>query len=226
MRSQRSISMLGVLLVAFILVSTPTYASARVNMEFKDAPLVDVFQILGEIDGLNVLVDRSVVGNVSFVLKDLSVNEALELVSKTTGYQYKVVGNTLVVATPERLRAGFSTEDFAFVAVDNVDANSARALLNLVVPNVRAYVDSELQLLVLYGTSQDLELAARVVKEYDKPAFVPVETQLETDSSDTILLKTQVLAVRYGNGSRILGSILESYPDRSFRWENESKRLI
>ena len=36
---------------------TPALGQGRVNMEFKQAPLVDVFQILGQLGGYNVLVD-------------------------------------------------------------------------------------------------------------------------------------------------------------------------
>ena len=45
-----------------------------VDMEFRDAPLVDVFQVLGGMGGLNVLVDPSVSGTVSFYL-NLGVHE-------------------------------------------------------------------------------------------------------------------------------------------------------
>ena len=59
--------------VLVLMLVAPVLASPSVNMEFKEAPLVDVFQILGEIGGLNVSVDRSVQGNASFVLRDLIV---------------------------------------------------------------------------------------------------------------------------------------------------------
>ena len=61
-------------------------AQHLLDMEFKGAPLVDVFQILGEIGGYNVLVDPSVKGHVSFYLKELTLDEALDLVARTTGF--------------------------------------------------------------------------------------------------------------------------------------------
>ena len=42
----------------------PVLASVVVNMEFNQAPLVDVFQILGQLGGC-VLVDPAVTGEVS-----------------------------------------------------------------------------------------------------------------------------------------------------------------
>lgn len=82
----------SVLALCMVLVLTsafsPVLGKERVNMEFKQAPLVDVFQILGQLGGYNVLVDPSVSGQVSFVLNDLPVEEALDLVTRTTGFRY------------------------------------------------------------------------------------------------------------------------------------------
>jgi type II secretory pathway component HofQ len=107
-----------VLVVSLVLllagVSSPVLAQQLVNMEFQQAPLVDVFQILGQIGGYNVLVDPSVSGNVSFTLNDLTVEEALDLVTRTTGYRYQIVGNTMVVASQQRLKSEFGTQDFTF----------------------------------------------------------------------------------------------------------------
>lgn len=213
--------------VLVLMLVAPVLASPLVNMEFKEAPLVDVFQILGEIGGLNVLVDRSVQGNVSFVLRDLTVQEALDLVARTTGYRYKLVGNTIVVATEERLRQGFSSDDFAFIAVEHVDAVSAQDLLRMIVPQVRAYVDEERQLLVVYGTSGDLELAERVIAQYDRPAFAALpETPAEVKADDGPVLVSQTIKVQYGDGAKILARLLEAYPERSFRWDSQTRLLV
>lgn len=214
--------------VLVLLLAAPVLASPLVNMEFKEAPLVDVFQILGEIGGLNVLVDRSVQGNVSFVLRDLTVPEALDLVARTTGYRYKLVGKTLVVATEERLRQGFSSDDFAFIAVEHVDAASAQDLLRLIVPQVRAYVDEERQLLVLYGISGDLELAQRVIDQYDRPGLAALpESPAEEKAADGLpVLVTQTIKVEYGDGAQILARLLEAYPERTFRWDSQTRLIV
>ncbi len=108
--------MLAVALIFMLLAASLSAAAAEmVNMEFKQAPLVDVFQILGQLGGgYNVLVDPSVTGQVTFALSNLTVEEALDLVTRTTGYRYKLVGNTLVIGSDQRLRTEFGKEDFRF----------------------------------------------------------------------------------------------------------------
>ena len=106
---------------------------------------------LGQLGGYNVLVDPAVTGEVSFVLRDLTLEEALDLVTKTTGYGYELVGNTLVISTAQRLKTEFGTEDVRFVSIKHVDVQDAQRLVQLVVPGV-SYVDPELNLLVLTGS--------------------------------------------------------------------------
>ena len=53
-----------------------------IDMEFRDAPVGDVYHVLGELAGLNVLVDASVKGTISLYLKELTIESALELISK------------------------------------------------------------------------------------------------------------------------------------------------
>ncbi|MGI6641757.1 MAG: secretin and TonB N-terminal domain-containing protein [Limnochordia bacterium] len=218
---------LGMLVLLLILTATPILADTLVNMEFKEAPLVDVFQILGEIGGWNVLVDPSVKGNVSFVLKDLSVEEALELVTRTTGYRYKVVGNTLVVATEERLRTEFSSEEFVFIALNHVDVNSARGLLSMVLPRVRIYADDTRQLMVVYGSPAELEMAQKVIREYDHPGMA-VKTVAEEapPAKEEIPLKSEAVPVIYGDGAAIIRSLAVAFPSRTFHWDAQTRRII
>ena len=75
-------------------------------MEFSNAPLADVFHILGELAGYNVLIDPSVSGTVSFYLRDQPIATALDLVSRTTGYSYHIVEQHLSNSIRGKTAAG------------------------------------------------------------------------------------------------------------------------
>lgn len=211
----------------------PVLAQERVNMEFKQAPLVDVFQILGQLGGHNVLVDPSVQGNVSFVLNDLPVEEALDLVTRTTGYRYKVMGNTLIIASEARLKSEFGTEDFSFVSVEHVQAQAARDLLSLVVPGVRSYVDEELNLVVLFGLTSDLKLAEQVLRQYDRqaagvsvPATATVVSQVVAEPMEEVEpLVRNAVYVRYADGQGIVEMLGRLWPQREFGWDAGTRYL-
>ena len=220
MKRQMVVSLLVIALVLGI--ASVSFANQRVlNMEFKDAPLVDVFQILGDVGGYNVLVDPSVQGTVSFYLRDLTVIEALELVAKTTGFSYRVVGNTLVVATSERLIQEFSIEEFSFVFLNNVSVADAQALIGIVSPLVRSYTDAERQLIVLYGKSEDIDGAKVVLEQYDRRG-VGV-TAVANGEEDPVVdrVESYNMGVYYADGQDILRLVRQMYPSREFGWDGQ-----
>ena len=228
MRARRLILVITVLLV-FASVISPAFAKDLVNMEFKQAPLVDVFQILGQLGGYNVLVDPAVTGEATFSLKDLSFEEALDLVTRTTGYRYKLMGNTLVIASDQRLKTEFGTQDFSFVPVQYVDVAAAQRLVTLVVPNVKSYVDQDQNLLVIYGLTSDLDLAKSILKQYDQKSFASApeqEAAVEVAAEPEIALSTRAVGVLYGSGSEILAQLRREWPGRDFRWDESTQSII
>ena len=146
-------------LVLIMASASSALASSILNMEFEDAPLPNIFKVIGQSGGYNVLVDPSVSGEFSFVLKNMSVTEALDLVTRTTGYRYRLLGNTLIIGTEDRLKSEFGTEDVIFALVENVPVEKAAQMVDLMVPSVTTYVDEDVNLLVLFGLSTDLKFA-------------------------------------------------------------------
>ena len=224
--------LLIVRLALLALVSSPVSASQMVNMEFQQAPLVDVFQILGQLGGYNVLVDPSVTGDVSFVLNDLTVEEALDLVTRTTGYRYQLVGNTLVVASEARLKAEFGTEDVRFVSVKYVEVEAAQKLVSLMVPGVRSYVDPALDLVILYGVTSDLDVAEQVLKQYDRQGSMrptqPVpqaQSVAEETKGEEGQLVSSSITLLYAEGAPILDAVRQGFPHRELVWNDQTRML-
>lgn len=206
-------------------IPAPALANQVVNMEFQQAPLVDVFQILGQLGGYNVLVDPSVSGQVSFSLKDLSVEEALDLVTRTTGYRYQIIGNTMVVASQQRLKSEFGTERFAFVVVEHVPVESAQRLITLLVPGLKSYIDANLDLLVISGFDSDVDQALQVIQQYDRKVFAPVTPATAVPSTPDVPVTQQSAPVYYGDGVHITGLLLQSFPELEFKWEERTHTI-
>lgn len=219
-----------------VVACTPVLAADLANMEFRRAPLVEVLQILGQLGGYNVLVDPSVQGEVSFVLNDLSLEEALDLVTRTTGYRYQLIGNTLVFASEQRLQSEFGNEGVRFVSIEHVSADAARGLISLVVPNVRSFVDTALNLVVLYGIESDLQVAEQILKEYDRQAGrlgapvvavaapeQPQEVKKQVEESEPLVFNA--VPVEFAEGAKILEMVRQLLPDREFAFHPESRLL-
>lgn len=146
-----------------------------VDMEFDGARLADVLRVLGELGGYNVIVDPGVQQQVSFRLQGMTVDEALEMVIRTSGYSYRVLGNTLVVGTEATLQQRFDKTESSIVPLRYADPETLLPVLRLVVPGVEAQVDVTQRALVLRGTPAELAQAEQIVRERDVRPLVSQE---------------------------------------------------
>lgn len=139
------------------------------DMEFDGAKLADVLRILAELAGYNVIVDSEVQGSVTYRLQDMSIDEAIEMVVRTSGYSYRTMGNTIVVATEATLRTRFDTVQTRLFPLKHADPAALLPVLRLLVPGIEAHADTIQQALVVRGTSDELDAVQRLVHERDVP---------------------------------------------------------
>lgn len=83
------------------LVGSPPVAGAEVDVSFDRAPVHEVLRVLAQAEGVNLIVDQGVVGEVTINARGMEAREAIELVAAVRGLHVEQVGNTLIVsATP------------------------------------------------------------------------------------------------------------------------------
>lgn len=177
--------------------SAPAAQDQIVDMTFQKADIADVFQVLGELAGLNVLVDPSATGQVTFFLQRIGAMEAIDLVARASGLGYKVVDGTLVVAAPQRLAAQFARETVATVTVRYISPADAERLVKTVVPGVQTVVDGRSSALVMRGSEEDVARASELVTRHD----VPTIPELQFDSAP---LGTVLLALAQAGGMSLV----------------------
>lgn len=67
------------------------------NLSFRDASVRAVLSELSRLGNINILVDKSVTGNITGDLKDMTVSEALDSVLAASGLQSRTIDNNTVV---------------------------------------------------------------------------------------------------------------------------------
>lgn len=76
-----------------------------VTFNFVDTDIRDVFKMLSEKSDLNIVLDPSVTGKVTLALRDVPMEEAMELILRVNSLSYHRIGKSLLVASPEKLDA-------------------------------------------------------------------------------------------------------------------------
>lgn len=85
--------------------SGPTSAQRRVSLDFVDTQVVLILKALAEQSGANIVTAPTVQGTISVTLRNVTVQSALELITKLAGVRYAYVDGTYIVGSPEFMRS-------------------------------------------------------------------------------------------------------------------------
>jgi type II secretory pathway component GspD/PulD (secretin) len=157
-----------------IFLQAATAAQKLIDLEFKEARIQDVLQVLRRLGDFNIVADPQVTGEVTVYLKRVTVREAVGLVAQAAGYSYHFEGNTVHIASEQRLGALFAPSALpTFEPVrkvynlQNADAAQAVAMLSRMLPGVNAVADASRNLVVLSAGPDQLRKAEALLLDYD-----------------------------------------------------------
>jgi len=73
-------------------------SSRRFSLEFRDADIKDVLRLLGQENGMNILVGDEVTGKVTVSFKEVTLDQALDSIVQSFGYSYTTSDGIVVVS--------------------------------------------------------------------------------------------------------------------------------
>lgn len=155
-----------------------SYGSASagtVTLDVKNADIVDVLKVLAEQSGQNIVATQNVKGTTTVDLHNVPLKEALDLIVRTNGLDYRQVGNVYVVGTPADLAAQFgqsgqvATQSVAFPIKYANPADLAKQLAT-VIPANNFTVDARTDTLLVTGTPDIIQSARNYLALSDIPA--------------------------------------------------------
>ncbi|MGH7824613.1 MAG: type IV pilus secretin PilQ [Candidatus Binatia bacterium] len=82
-----------------------TYTGQKISLDFKDADIKNVFRLLAEVSGLNMIVTPDVNRRVTIRLIEVPWDQALNLLIDTNGLVKEQVGNVVRISTAGALKA-------------------------------------------------------------------------------------------------------------------------
>jgi type II secretion system protein D len=143
-------------------------STGRFTLEFVDAELVDVFQALATQSGVNVVVSGSVKGKTTLRLRNVTLDQAMNLVTKLNGLDYAWVEAAYVVGTPEEVRAMRVSElRTQAIVLQHIRPEYAQEVLTKLAPDVTVSTQKGSRTILLLGTESSLGKAQRALAEMD-----------------------------------------------------------
>ena len=167
-----------------------TSSSDDVTLDFVGADINDVLKALAMQTHTNIVSGNDVKGPITVSLAHVSLEEALDLITKLSGYQYAKVGHTYLVGTPAAIHAlteaGTAQEPpvTAVISFTYADPQGLVDALKQLLPNLKATPGKSAGaqtgggVIVLTGTPEDVESARRLVADSENAISRNVATSV------------------------------------------------
>ncbi len=173
----------------------------RVTLEFRDAPLRSVFDVLSRASGINFIFDRDLRADakISILVRDIALDEALEQLTTANGLARRVVnGNTLLIypAQPQKLRE-YQDQVVHNFFLENADAKQIGSLFRTVLKVRDMFIDEKRNLVVLRDTPEVVAMAVKLVAAHDQP-------------EPEVMLEVEILEIKH----TVLDELGIKFPDQ------------
>jgi type II secretory pathway component GspD/PulD (secretin) len=182
-------------------------AAKRFSLDFVATDMVDVLKALSAQSGANIALSGKVSGQVTLRLTDVTVEEALVVVTKLNGLDFALLDHTYVVGTPEEVKAIVAVPpppdmpQTRVVALKYMPPDDAIALLAAAEPGLQCSA-SPTGGLVLRATPAALDRAAALLAGVDVAPAVGVADRA-------------VYTVKYAEPFELMETLKAVFPDRT-----------
>jgi general secretion pathway protein D len=178
-----------------------------ITLEFRDAPLRSVFDMIGRQSGLNFVFDRDVRLDVRATLfaRNTPVTNAIDMLMMSGQLAKKVVDANTLLIYPDQPQKHNAYQELLVKSfyLGNADAKSTMAMLRTLVKTKDLYVDERLNLLVMRDTPAAIRLAEKIVAVQD---LAEPEVMLDVEVLEVKRGRLLDLGVQYPNQFTLLNT--------------------
>jgi general secretion pathway protein D len=168
-----------------------------VTLEFRDAPLRQVFEALSRSSGINFVFDKDVRADarITIFLRSVTLDEAMRVVLGTQQLDRKLLNDSSVLIFPNTAAKQREHQELITrtLYLTNADVKQVQAMVRTIAKVRDIHIDERLNLLIVRDTPEVLRLVEKLIASVDLPepeVMLEVEVmELATDQVDTLGLK-------------------------------------
>lgn len=194
------------------------YRGTKISMDFYNADIHNVFRLISDVSGLNIVVGDDIKGKVTLRLIDVPWDQALDLILATQGLGMVRVGNVIRIAPAETLRKEQDTarqaaqaqldarkkkEELEPLVTEYIQINYAKA--EDLVPRIEEVMsergkvtfDERTNMLIVHDIRKSIENIRFLVKTLDK---VTPQVMIEARIVEVEATFARELGIKWGAG--------------------------
>lgn len=206
MRSKKTIMICGSYALVFLLVvfsfkvsladvfgipGAVSKMDREISLDLRDMDVVDVYKFLAMRGGFNASISRDISGRVTLYLRNVSIRDALDIISMANNLAYSMIGdNTVYVMTGAEYHRLYGTpfgdkKEVEILRLNYVKPSYAlEALRNLKTDIGRVVIDEDTGSVVMIDTPGNLARMRKVMTDIDNPLEVLVYDLKYADAND------------------------------------------
>jgi general secretion pathway protein D len=176
-----------------------------ITLEFRDATLRNVFDMIARESGINFIFDKDVRLDVKATLftRDTPIADAVDMLLMTGQMSKKVVNANTLLIYPDQPQKQKLYQELLVKGfyLGNADAKSTMAMLRTLIKARDLYVDERLNLLVMRDTPEAIRLAEKIIAVQD---LAEPEVMLDVEVLEVKRGRLLDLGVQYPNQFSLL----------------------
>jgi general secretion pathway protein D len=158
-----------------------------ITLEFRDAPLKSVFDVIAKLSGLNFFFDRDIRPDLkaTILAKNTSVEDAVRLLLVTNQLEQKVLNDNAILiypGTPQKLKE-YQTLAVRSFYLTNADVKAVSNTIKTIVKTKDMVIDERLGIIIMRDTPEAIRMAERIVA-------------LQDLSDPEVMLEVEVLEIK------------------------------
>ncbi len=169
-----------------------------VTLEFRDAPLKSVFEVLSRTSGINFVFDRDVRPDLrsTIYVRNIRIEDAVRFLLTTNQLEQKVLSENTILVYPNLPN---KQKDYLELMVKsfylaNADVKQTLNLVKTVVKTRDVFIDEKLNLLIMRDTPDAIRLAEKLIAAQD---LAEPEVMLDVEVLEIARNRLTELGIRY-----------------------------
>lgn len=169
-----------------------------ITLEFRDANLKMVFEVLSRTSGINFILDHDVRPDLTTTIfvKKSSLENVVDLLLTTSKLEKKVLdSNTVLIYpnTPDKVREYQDLMVKSFY-IENADVKQTMSMVKMLLKTREIYVDEKLNMMIMRDTPETIRLAEKLIAMQD---LAEPEVMLEVEVLEVKRSRLLDLGIKY-----------------------------
>ncbi len=156
-------------------------SDAPVSFKFKNTPIINVFEVLTKLSGINFIFDRDVQNNkVTMFMTDVSFDRFVDVLLRANDLNSVIVNDKTMIIYPDTPQKAKEYQDLQIKTfyLSNLEAKQAVGLLSKILKSKDIIANENANAVVIRGSREVIQIAGKVLEANDG---TPAEVLLDVE---------------------------------------------